>query len=32
MAELGFHTRTIKMLGTYPQHPFRLKQRETAGK
>lgn len=31
MAELAFHTRGIKMLGTYPQHPFRLKQRETAG-
>jgi prephenate dehydratase len=32
MAELAFHTRAIKMLGTYPQHPFRLKHAQAASK
>jgi len=32
MEELAFFTRDIKMLGTYPQHAFRLRQAEANGK
>ena len=32
MEELAFFTHDIKMLGTYPQHPFRFRAAETNGK